>query len=85
MNKYNSLLSKISQQFHILKGNNETELEWKSRIIYSICGIMAYTSLWERNEDHISIQHLKRKIHTTLINYISLYPEVSIVFSSENE
>ena len=85
MNKYDSLLSKISQQFRILKGDHETELEWKIRILYSICGMMAYTSLWERPEGYVSIQHLKRKIHTILVNYIFLYPELSIAFSSENE
>lgn len=36
MNKYNGLLSKVSRQYHILRGTQETENEWKTRLVYSI-------------------------------------------------
>lgn len=77
MDKYNGLLSKVSQQYHILRGNQETVDEWKTRLVYSICGMMAYASLWDDTEAPVSIVHLKRRIRTTLGNYKSLYPELS--------
>lgn len=77
MNKYNGLLSKVSRQYHISRGTQETENEWKTRIVYSICGMMAYACLWDDTEEPISIVHLKRRIHSVLANYKSMYPELS--------
>lgn len=77
MDKYNGLLTKVSQQYHIARGNQETEAEWKTRLIYSICGMMAYTSLWDDTEGLVSIVHLKRRIRSILCSYKSLYPELS--------
>lgn len=77
MDKYNGLLSKISRQYHILRGTQETENEWKTRLVYSICGMMAYACLWDDTEEPISIVHLKRRIHSMLANYKSMYPELS--------
>lgn len=51
MDKYNGLLSKVSRQYHILRGNQETADEWKTRLVYSICGMMAYASLWDDTEE----------------------------------
>ena len=62
MNKYNGLLSSVSHKYHIYKGTQETENDWKTRLIYSICGMMAYASLWDDSEEgSISITHLKEK------------------------
>lgn len=36
MNKYNGLLSSVSHKYHIYKGTQETENDWKTRLIYSI-------------------------------------------------
>lgn len=78
MNKYNGLLSSVSHKYHIYKGTQETENDWKTRLIYSICGMMAYASLWDDSEEgSISITHLKRKVHNILANYKSIYPELS--------
>ena len=77
MNKYNGLLSKVSRQYHISRGTQETENEWKTRIVYSICGMMAYACFWDDTEEPISIVHLKRRIHSVLANYKSMYPELS--------
>ena len=38
MNKYNGLLSSVAHKYHICKGARETENEWKTRLVYSICG-----------------------------------------------
>lgn len=78
MNKYNGLLSAVARKYSIHKGTEETENDWKTRLIYSICGMMAYASLWDDSEEYpISIEHLKRKIRCMLANYKSLYMELS--------
>lgn len=77
MDKYNGLLSKVSRQYRILRGKQETEEEWKTRLIYSICGMMAYACLWDDSEEPISTVHLKRRIRSMLASYKSMYPELS--------
>lgn len=74
MKKYGGLLLAVSQQYHISKGERETEDEWKIRLVYSICGMMAYASLWDDAEEPVSIVHLKRRIRSQLANYKSMYP-----------
>lgn len=80
MDKYNGLLSKVSQQYHILRGTQETEDEWETRLVYSICGMMAYASLWDDAEEPISIVHMKGRVRSVLGSYKSLYPELSGAF-----
>lgn len=78
MNKYNGLLSTVAHKYHILKGIQETEDDWKTRLVYSICGMMAYASLWDDlEEEFVSIVHLKRRVRTMLANYKTMYPELS--------
>ena len=50
MNKYNGLLSAVADKYYINKGTQETENDWKTRLVYSICGMMAYASLWDDSE-----------------------------------
>lgn len=85
MDKYNYLLTKISRLYHILKGTHETQEEWKARLIYSICGMMAYASLWDDTDDTISINHVKRRIRNILSDYKVMYPEVSDYFPDNTE
>lgn len=85
MDKYNGLLSKVSQQYCILRGNQETENEWKTRLIYSICGMMAYACLWDDEEEPISMVYLKRRIRSILSGYKSMYPELSIILPYSSE
>ncbi len=85
MDKYNGLLSKVSRQYHIFRGKQETEDEWKTRLVYSICGMMAYASLWDDTEEPISIVHLKGRIRSILGSYKSLYPELSGILPYTSE
>ena len=79
MYKYNGLLLSVAKKYNIHKGNKETDNEWKSRIIYSICGMMAYASLWDfSDEEPVSIVHLKRRVRNMLVSYKSMYPELYI-------
>lgn len=87
MNKYNGLLSAVSHRFQIYKGTQEIEKDWKTRLVYTICGMMAYASLWDDLEEgSISIAHLKRRIRSMLANYKSMYPELSgnLPYASED-
>lgn len=78
MNKYNGLLSAVAHKYYIHKGTQEPENDWKTRLVYSICGMMAYASLWDNSaEEPISIVYLKRKVRSMLANYKSMYPELS--------
>ena len=78
MNKYNGLLSSVANKYQIHKGKQETENDWKTRLVYSICGMIAYASLWDDSEEKpVSIVHLKRKVRSMLANYKSMYPELS--------
>lgn len=79
MNKYRELLLTIAQQYHIGKGNNEKETDWKARVIYSICGMMAYASLFDDEDikNTVSIFHLKERVRQILVDYKALYPEAA--------
>lgn len=78
MKRYNGLLSEVANKYYIYKGTQETEKAWKVRLIYSICGMIAYASLWDNlEEEPISIVHLKRKVRNMFANYKSMYPELS--------
>lgn len=84
MNYGDKLLLEVSQQYQIYRGEQENENEWKARVIYSICGMMAYASLWDDLEESISLIHLKHKISSTLFNYKSLYPEIKKYLPSKD-
>ena len=85
MNQYDGLLKQISSEFHISKGEREKEDSWKARIIYSLLGQIALSSLFdspeysfseqEQNETVSEIQ-MKNKISEILNSYISIYPEM---------
>jgi hypothetical protein len=87
MDKYNGLLSIVSKKYHIIRGEQEKENEFKTRLVYSVCGMMGYASLWDESEDDefISIVHLKKRVSSTLKNYKSMYPEIdrSLTYDSE--
>lgn len=86
MNKYKNLLLKIANKYSIFQGDNESTDEWKVRIIYSVCGLMAYTSLWdETSEGSISITHLEYRIRSIYDSYLELYSEISRYFPYEKE
>ena len=87
MEKYKSLLLNIARKHGINKGKTESDIEWKTRIVYSICGMMAYASLWdEASEEDISIVHMKKRVRGILKGYREIYPELSssICFNSED-
>lgn len=79
MNNGNDLLLEIAQRYNICKGDQEPEEEWKARVVYSICGMMAYASLWDL-EETVSLVHLKGRIRNILSGYQSIYPELVSCF-----
>lgn len=81
MNEYEKLLENVSDKYHIYRGAKEPENDWKARVIYSICGMMAYTSLWD-DEKSISIVHLKRRVRRysrIIFPYIPVFPMNSLL------
>lgn len=80
MKKYGGLLQRIASELRINKGTAEPEEKWKSRIIYSAIGQLAYASLWDKPEegDVVSITHFKRRIEKMAVNYGQLYPEIAL-------
>ena len=82
MRKYGGLLSQIAEEYLIPKGNAEPEDAWKTRVIYSILGRMAYASLWDTREDGepVSITHMKNRVARILNTYRKAYPEISTLF-----
>lgn len=78
MRAYNGLLESIAAQLGILKGDTESDINFKCRIIYSALGKIAYASLRDIQEDGnpASITHFKRRIEKTLSSYADMYPEI---------
>ena len=87
MKKYNGLICEIADEFHILKGKEETEEVWKCRVIYSLLGRMGYASLWDTVDDlkSVSTVHFKRRIRTILEIYMEMYPEIKRFYGDESE
>lgn len=77
MNKYNDLMLRISAEYSIVKGKTEEKDNWKSRIIYSVLGRMALSSLLDKGEeDNASIVHMKKRIKVLEMHYRDMYPEL---------
>ncbi len=86
MSSYDSLLSDIAERYGICKGDSETKLSWEAQVVYSICGMMAYASLWDNPEDDsVSITHMKKRIRNIFNSYTSLYPELLEILSDKSE
>ena len=85
MEKYNRLLLVAAGKYNIYKGDTESETDWKARLIYSICGMMAYASLWDGTDDEpVTIVHVKSRIKRILASYRTMYPEVDGYFPSDS-
>lgn len=85
MNQYNRLLGRIAEEFHVFQGKTETEVAWKSRIIYSLLGRMGYASLWDIREDlqPVSVVHFKNRIESILESYLEMYPELRLFYPDD--
>ncbi len=92
MRAYNGLLRQISNEFGIAKGEREDENSWKARIIYSLLGQMALSSLFDSPEydspeqsqtETVSEIQMKNKISAILNSYKSIYPEISTLLPLE--
>ena len=87
MKQYNGLLTQIALELDIKTHSLESELDYKSRIIYSALGAIGYASLLDCQEDTDanSIVHFKRRIRDALWSYIDLYPALRSVFTCDWE
>lgn len=78
MNKYNGLLQSIASELAIYKGDQESESQWKCRIIYSVLGRMACASVRDKTEDGtpISVAYVKQRMRDVFSSYKTMYPEL---------
>lgn len=90
MNRYKHFLQKVADELHIRKGNEENDLSFQCRIVYSVMGRMAIASLWDTLEDGalpgdepVSIVRLKKRIDQIAFGYMELYPELKSVLRNE--
>jgi len=51
MNKYHELMRTITREYHIERGEQESDERWKARTVYSLLGRMAYASLLDSFEE----------------------------------
>lgn len=85
MNKYDSLIAKIGNEYNIKKGKTELINDWKVRIIYSLLGRMAAASLFDDIDGEIiSIIHMKNRISSVFDSYREMYPELSLPKEADN-
>lgn len=80
--RYDGLLEKIANEFHILQGSKEQEVDWASRVIYSLSARMGYASLWDIQEDGepASVIHFKKRMMSVAVSCLKMYPECLIRF-----
>ena len=81
------LIEKIGEDFHILRGEGEKDLDYILRLIYSLLGQMGYASLWDVEEDnagkYVSITHYKRRMYNVLQCYLDMYPQLEAKLKDE--
>ena len=69
-------LKKIAYDIKVIQDPEESDDDWKRRVIYSVCGRMALASLWDcANGETVSVQHLKNRCKEILGAFETVYPE----------
>lgn len=85
MERYGSLLKQVARQYKIYQGKKESDRDYKIRLVYSICALMAYTAMLDEPVDEQqtnTTQHVKKRIRAILDSYLFMYPEVKDAFSN---
>lgn len=87
MNSYNDLIHAIATNIGIAKGDHEREDSWRARVIYSVLGQMAYSSLYDLQEDlqPVSVTHFKQRIALTLHSYQQIDSDMIAIYSSDSD
>ncbi len=86
MNSYIELIHAIAANIGIAKGDQEREESWRARVIYSVLGQMAYSSLYDLQEDlqPVSITHFKQRIALILHAYQQIDTEMIATYSNDS-
>lgn len=82
----NKILSEASEFFNTHRGFKESELAWKFRTLYSICGLMAYTSLIDEQYDEqgsVSKAHITKRVNDILNSYLQIHTGLAPYFKQE--
>lgn len=85
MSDLGNLIGNISRELNIVKGINETDELWMSRVIYSAIGESGLLSLWDRNDDEepVTIIHFKSRIREMYFAYMDLFQESNSAFTHD--
>lgn len=79
MNSLEILKTRISERYHLLKGQQEAISLWDARMIYSYCAMVGYASLWDDSEeDTVSIRHVKQRINRVFKAYSALFSNLRV-------
>ena len=84
MTDYNGLIDNIASELRIYRGKSEPTDAWMSRVVYSVVGRIMLASLWDKDEESVSVIHIKSKAEKELAAFCSLYPDIRRLFP-ENE
>ena len=85
MNRYGSLLERISSELRIKQGITETAKDYHLRIIYSAIGRMSAASVWDKLDDtSVSVQHLKDRIRRLIEGYYYSFSEWRMLLQGDN-
>lgn len=88
MKHYDGLETLLFAELDLKSGTSESEESFMSRAVYSFAARTGSAALWDKIDESYttSIVHFKDRVHEAFENYMSVYPEVSSVFSrTKNE
>ena len=87
MTNTEELLLQAANNLGISKSKNESDIEWKLRVVYSAIGRQSYASLWsiDTPNKNVSITHFKRKIKSLLLAWKDILPEIAYEFTVDEE
>ena len=78
MDYLGATLNDIAKKTNVLFDPSETVTDWKRRVVYSVCGRMMLSSLWDYSEDRsVSVQLVKRRGKDIMQSYQLLFPEIA--------
>lgn len=77
MSETTVILNNIAEEMGVECDQTETETAWIRRVIYSVCGRLMLSSLWDSSDGIVSVEHIKKRGSDILTAYQSLFPEIA--------
>jgi len=86
MSTNDEIILHIARELNILQGSCEENEHWKTRVIYSVLGVMGISALLdpiETNNDN-TINHFKSRIKSTYNAYKTIFPDLNILVTEDD-